>query len=96
MAAMTRYYAENIVEHNDLACSIYCGMTAENTAKLAVNTAQSLTIDPQEPVFAPHPIFETFRESIRSHLALLNDGMENGGVENDGIEMVPSNLEVSG
>ena len=101
LAAMTRYFSENIVEHNDLACSVYCGMTAENTAKLVINTVESLTIDPKEPVFATQPIFETFRESVRSHLALLtdgmaNDGMENNGMENNGMEMVPSNLEVSG
>lgn len=75
MAAINRYYPDNIMEHNDLACSVYCGMTAENTAKLVVNTAESLTIDPAEPVFTPQPIFETFREAVRSHLALLSDGI---------------------
>lgn len=75
MAAINRYYPENIMEHNDLACSVYCGMTAENTAKLVVNTVESLVIDPDEPVFTPQPIFETFQEAVRSHLALLSDGM---------------------
>ena len=71
LAAMTRYYTNNIVAHNTLACSVYCGMTAEEAAQRAITIAQDLVVDPNEPVFAPRPIFETFREAVRSQFVLV-------------------------
>jgi enediyne biosynthesis protein E3 len=66
LAANARYQANNIVEHNNLACSVYCGMSAESAAKLTLAVEQEQLIDKQEPVFTPTPVFETYRETIRS------------------------------
>jgi len=66
LAANARYLAANIVEHNNLACSVYCGMSAESAAKLTLGVEQEQSIDKQEPVFTPKPVFETYREIIRS------------------------------
>lgn len=66
LASSVRYYANNIVTHNNLAASVYCDMSAEDAAKLTIQVQESLTIDSQEPVYTPEPVYEAFRESIRS------------------------------
>ena len=68
LAANARYRADNIVDHNNLACSVYCGMSAENAAKLTFTVEQELAGTKQEPVFTPEPVFELYRETIRSRL----------------------------
>jgi hypothetical protein len=67
-AASARYLANNIVEHNDLACSVYCGMSAENVAKLTIDVMKGLKINAKEKVFVKQPIHETYRETIRTKL----------------------------
>ena len=69
LASSVRYHADNIVPHNNLAASVYCGMSAEEAAKLTIQVQESLTIDPQEPVYTPEPVYETFRETIRSQFS---------------------------
>lgn len=64
-AANARYFSNNIVEHNDLACSVHCGMSAESAAKLTIKVMEGLKVDPNEKVFAEQPIYETYREIIR-------------------------------
>ncbi len=66
LSATARHFANNISEHHNVACAVYCGMSAETAAKLAIELEQTLTIDPDESVFESHPIFETHREKIRS------------------------------
>lgn len=70
-AAYARYMAGNIVEHNDLASSVYCGMSAENAAKLTIEVAQKLNVDANEKVFVEQPIFEVYRENIRNKFMKL-------------------------
>ena len=67
-AANARYFANNIVEHNDLACSIHCGMSAEEAAKLTIKVMEGLNINKKEDVFVEQPIYETYREKIRLQL----------------------------
>lgn len=64
-AANARYFANNIVEHNDLACSIHCGMSAESAAKLTIKVMEGLNVNSKEKVFVEQPIYETYRENIR-------------------------------
>ena len=66
LAAHARYLANNIVEHNDLACSVHWGMSAEKTAKLTFDIEDQLIIDEQEAVFDSKPVFETYLEQIRA------------------------------
>ena len=66
LAANARYHADNIVEHNDLACSVHCGMSAREAAQLTLQVEQGLTIEANEPVFTPQPVFEQYRETIRN------------------------------
>ncbi len=65
-AANIRYLGNNIVDYTNLACSVFCGMSAEDTAKLNFKAIEGLNIDEQEPVFVEQPIYETYRESIRA------------------------------
>jgi len=67
-AANARYFANNIVEHNDLACSIHCGMTAQEAAKLTIKVMEGLNLDKTEDVFVKQPIYEIYRENIRAEL----------------------------
>ncbi len=41
-------------------------MSAEDAAKLSLKVMEGLNIDEQEPVFVKQPIYETYRESIRT------------------------------
>ena len=65
-AANARYLANNIVEHNNLACSVHCGMSAESAAKMTIEVREQLNIDDNEKVFVEQPIYEIYRENIRS------------------------------
>jgi hypothetical protein len=67
-AAYARYMAHNIVEHNDLASSVYCGMSAESAAKLTIEVKKELNINANEKVFVGQPIYEVYRENIRTRL----------------------------
>ncbi len=66
MAAKCRYTAGNIVEYTDFACSILCEMTASEAAEVVVKALEKLEVDPNEPLDAEQPAFETMRENIRS------------------------------
>lgn len=70
-AANARYFANNIVEHNDIACSIYCGMSAENAAKLTIEVMEQLNINGNEKVWVEQPIYEVYRENIRAKFVNL-------------------------
>ncbi len=65
-AAYARYLANNIVEHNDLAASVYCGMSAESAAKLTIEVEKELNVDANEKVFVEQPVHEVYREKIRT------------------------------
>ena len=65
-AANIRYLANNIVDYTNLACSILCGMSAEDAAKLTFNLMEGLNIDEQESISVDQPIYEIYRERIRS------------------------------
>ena len=67
-AARDRYLANNIVEHNDLACLVYCGMSAQSVAKMTIRVMEDLNIDANEKVFVEQPIYEVYRENIRTKL----------------------------
>ncbi|MDJ0697858.1 MAG: DUF1702 family protein [Mastigocoleus sp. MO_167.B18] len=67
-AARDRYLGNNIVEHNDLACSVYCGMSTESVAKMTIEVMEDLNIDTKEKVFVEQPIYEIYREKIRTKL----------------------------
>ncbi|SRR5579883_1934899 len=66
LAANPLYLANCIVDHTNLACSVLCGMSAEEVAKLTLKIIQGLTVDEQEAVFVDQPIYETYREGIRT------------------------------
>ncbi len=66
-AAYARYLANNIVDYTNLACSVLCDMSAEDAAKLSLKVMEGLNIDEQEAVFVEQPIYETYREGIRTH-----------------------------
>lgn len=68
LAAKCRLTADHIVEHNDLACSILCNMSTEEVGQLTLHIAKEIKIDPDESVLVEQPIFETWREAIRSQL----------------------------
>jgi hypothetical protein len=65
--AYARYLAHNIVDYTNLACSVLCGMSAKDAAELTFKVMERLNIDEQEPVFVEQPIYETYREGIRTH-----------------------------
>ena len=65
-AANARYLANNIVDHTNMASSILCGMSAEETAKMTIEVEERLSIDANEKVFVEKPIYETYREIIRT------------------------------
>lgn len=66
LSAHARYLANNIVEHNDLACSVHWGMSAEKTAKLTFGIEDQLIVDEQEAVFCSKPVFDIYLEQIRT------------------------------
>ncbi|MDJ0697857.1 MAG: DUF1702 family protein [Mastigocoleus sp. MO_167.B18] len=65
-AANIRYLADNIVDYTNLACSIFCGMSAEDAAKLTFKVMEGLNINEQEALLVDQPIYETYREGIRT------------------------------
>jgi len=67
-AANARYLANNILNHTNVASSILCGMSAEETAKMTIEVEEGLSIDTNEKVFVEKPIYETYRERIRTQL----------------------------
>lgn len=68
LAAKCRYNGNNIVDYTNIACSVLCGMSAEEAAKMTDEVMEGLTIDEKEPIRTEKPIFETLREGIRSQL----------------------------
>jgi enediyne biosynthesis protein E3 len=68
LAANGRYLAKNIVDHTNLASSVFCGATAEEAAKLTLRVKEALTIDPNEPVETDLPIYEIYRQGIRAQM----------------------------
>jgi len=71
LAANGRYTAKNIVDHTNLASSVFCGAAAEETAKLTIRVSQELTVDPSEPVETGLPVYEIYRQGIRDQLTNL-------------------------
>ncbi|RCJ30596.1 hypothetical protein A6770_21145 [Nostoc minutum NIES-26] len=65
LAAHPCYLTNNIFDHTNLACSIFCDMSAADAAQLTLRIIQGLTIDEQEAVFVAQPIYETYREGVR-------------------------------
>ena len=71
IAARMRYRAGNTADHNCLACSILCGMSAEAAAQLADRTFLTLPAKQQEPVNSSEPIYEVWRQRTQSQLMQL-------------------------
>lgn len=69
LAVHARYSTQHSFAQNDVACSIYCGMTTEEVAKLALElsplNSQSHLTNHDELVLATLPIFERYREAVR-------------------------------
>lgn len=65
LAANPLHLTNNIVDHTNLACSIFCGMSAVDAAQLTLKIKPGLTTDEPEAVFVDHPIYETYRETLR-------------------------------
>ncbi|MBD2342820.1 DUF1702 family protein [Anabaena subtropica] len=67
LAAHPRYLTNQILDHTNLACDVLCGMSAIDAARLTLDIIQGLTIDEQEAVSVDQPIYETYREGVRTH-----------------------------
>ena len=70
LAASGRYVAQNIVAHTNLACSVFCEASASKAAQLTSYVRRELTVDPNEPVETDFPVYEIYRQGIRSRLML--------------------------
>lgn len=70
LAASGRYVAQNITDHTNLACSVFCEASASEAAQLTGYARRELTVDPNEPVETDFPVYEVYRQGIRSRLVL--------------------------
>lgn len=66
-AAKARQRAGNPTVHTDLACRIFCAITADDAAQLVDEAMRHLKTDDEHS-----PAYEIWRERIRKHLAQFN------------------------
>ena len=68
LATNARYVADNLVDHTNLATSVLCGCSAEETAQLTLQVRDGLSVMPNEPVLVQEPVYEAYRKGIRAQL----------------------------
>lgn len=72
-AATARLQAGLVVPHTQVATQVFCGMSAEEAAKICANTLPEQVTPKQHTPDAP-PAFEVWRQSIAAELASLGGG----------------------
>ena len=70
--AAARFRANNVVEHNDSACRILCGISVEQAASIAYSTMEKLPVEKG----SSHPAYEIWRQRIGAEIFTGNLSFE--------------------